>query len=30
VLMRLNSNPFFAVMAERIRVWLAPAKESIQ
>ena len=29
-LMRLTSNPFFAVMAERIRLWLAPAKESIQ
>jgi hypothetical protein len=23
-LMRLNSNPFFALMAERIRLWLAP------
>jgi len=29
-LMRLNSNPFFAVMAERIRIWLIPAKDSIQ
>jgi alpha-beta hydrolase superfamily lysophospholipase len=29
-LMRLNSNPFFALMAERIRLWLGPAKGSIQ
>jgi alpha-beta hydrolase superfamily lysophospholipase len=29
-LMRLTSNPFFALMAERIRVWLAPPKGSVQ
>lgn len=29
-LMRLNSNPFFALMAERIRLWVAPPKGSGQ
>jgi alpha-beta hydrolase superfamily lysophospholipase len=29
-LMRLNSNPFFPLMAERIRLWLAPPKSSVQ